>query len=248
MVESANIRRCVLVSGGRDCSPIQHCTAAIAVNRAVAWLVLVLMTGSACSASGVVGASVRAKPGDGLSVAFVGDVPLSSSSGYEKGIVSCVSEAVRKDLASLNVVPSHVLLKALFPSASVRADALDPLSLMLLRDDPVAWERLRRAGIRYVIALSGGSTTVDAENVNAAPIAAGGVWTRRSSYSADIYDVASGRVTGTASASADAGGGVGIGIIPPFLYVVPTFTHSRACARLGAVVVEALGGPAAPQK
>jgi len=217
------------------------------VNQTVAWLVLILMTCSACSASGVVGAPVRVEPGDGLSVAFIADVPLSSSSGYEKGMVSCVSEAVHKELASLNVVPSHVLLKALFPTASVRADALDPLSLMLLRDDPVARERLRTAGIRYVIALSGGSATVDAENINASPIAVGGVWTRRSSYSADIYDVASGEVTGTASASADAGGGVGIGIIPPFLYIVPTFTHSRACVRLGAVVVEALGGPAAPR-
>lgn len=35
-----------------------------------------------------------------------------------------------------------------------------------------------------------------------------------SSQSAEIYEVASGRVTETASASADTGEGVGIGIIP----------------------------------
>ena len=138
MVESASIPRRVLVSGGRDRSPVQHCAAAITENHTVAWLFLILTKSSACSASGVVGAPVRVEPGDGLSVAFIGDVPLASSSGYEKGMVSCVSEAVHKELASLNVVPSHVLLKALFPTASARADALDPLSLMLLRDDPVA--------------------------------------------------------------------------------------------------------------
>jgi hypothetical protein len=217
------------------------------MNRTLASLALALMTCSACSTSGVVGASVRAEPGEGLSIAFIGDVPLSSSSGYERGLVSCVADAVRERLASLRIVPSHVLLEALFPPGADGGDALDPLSLMLLRDDPVARQRLTAVGIRYVIALSGGSAMVSSENVNMAPIAAGGVWTRRSSYSAEIYDVASGQVTGSASAHADAGGGLGMGLIPPFFYVVPTFTHSRACARLGAVVVEALGGPDAPR-
>lgn len=216
------------------------------MNRTVARLVLVMTICSACSAGGHVVAPVRAQPGEGLSIAFVGDVPFSSPSGYEKGMVSCVAGAVRDELPALKAVPSRVLLRALFASSSARAEALDPLSLMLLRDDPAARQRVSAVGIRYVIALSGGSGIVEEQTINT-PIAVGGVWTRRSSYSAEIYDVTSGRLTATASAWADAGGGVGFGLIPPFLYIVPTFTHSRACARLGALVVEALGGPAAPQ-
>lgn len=216
------------------------------MNRALASLLVAVVACSACSTSGQVGASVHAESGDGLSIAFIGDVPLSSSSGYEKGMVSCVAEAVRDTLPALRTVPPDVLLKALFPSTSARADALDPLSLMLLRDDPAARQRVSAVGIRYVIALSGGSALVESENITS-PIVMGAGWTRRSSYSAEIYDVTSGHVTGTASAQAEAFGGFGIGIIPPFLYIVPTLTHSRACARLGAVVVEALGGPAAPQ-
>jgi hypothetical protein len=191
--------------------------------------------------------SVLAQPGDGLSIAFIGDVPLSVASGYERSIVSCVADAVREKLSDLRTVPSDVLLKVLFPLSSAHADALDPLSLMLLRDDPTARQRLSAVGIRYVIALSGGSAVVEALPLVLPPILMVAGWKRRSAYSAEIYDVASGQVTGTASAQADATGGWGFGLIPPFLYIVPPLTHARACARLGTAVVEALGGPSAPK-
>lgn len=208
-------------------------------------LLLTVAAGAACTTSGQVGGiPVQTEPGEGVSVASVGDVPLSSSAGDAKGLVSCVVAAIRDKLPAVKTIPADVLLKALFPSSRTRADAMDPLALLLLRDDPAARQRVSAAGIRYVIVLSGGSGLIEAEQ-GTSQIALGGVWTRRSAYDANIYDVGSGREIGTASAQAEATGGVGIGLIPPFLYVVPTLTHSRACARLGAVVVEALGGPPA---
>lgn len=219
------------------------------MSRALAVLPIVLttLTLSACTTTAVVVRSVRAEAADGLSIAFVEDVPLSSASGDSREVVSCVAEAIRKQLPSLHVVPSEMLLRTFFPSVSTRADALDPLSLMLLRDDALSRGRLKGAGIRYVIALSGGSWSPWVEQGSIPSIAVGAIWMWRSTYSGEIYDTDSGQVMATPSAEADAIGGMGFGIIPPFLYVWPSFTHSRACARLGAAVVEALGGPAAPK-
>jgi hypothetical protein len=210
-------------------------------------LVVVAVMSAACATTTItVETPVRADPGTGVAVAFIEEVPLTSSSGYRRDLVSCVMTAIHAQLPGLRSIPGTTLLHALYSTSSEAADALDPLSLMLLQDDPAARQRVSASGIRYVVAVSGGSRMTGASDAIMTPVLIVAGWTRQSEYAAELYDLNSGQVVGRGSATAEAAGGYGLGILPPFVYVLPSLTHSRACERLGTVVVHALGGPRPP--
>jgi hypothetical protein len=175
------------------------------------------------------------------------DCPASETAA-ENDFAECLAAAIQAEKADLTVRQAPELKRASFQDGRGFPETVETL-MPLLQEDAFR----RRLGVRYVVVVRG-STTTGASQFQIAPPGSygrgwdmlmwgvGSEWSRSSSVTAEVVDVAGVRHAGAVTAYSHGKSGVAIPIVAivpvPIPYSAPT--ESFACAALGKAVVDFL--------
>jgi hypothetical protein len=192
-------------------------------------LLLLIVVASACTttSTSVVGGS------DAPALEPEGGVAIFPISSATEGMASCVARIAQRRLSRARVVAGSDALALAFGADAGSAGAFpDPLP-------PAPRDRLRAAGIRYVVTVAG-ETGTTFEGAGVVLYLWTLSWRRISEVRAAIYETGSGK--GVKLVRALAQGPVGfVAVVVP---LVPffAFTQSHACKAVGDGLSDALGG------
>lgn len=213
------------------------------------WLVSLAVAGFGCSKSYIT--HTRLTPtnlaaDDVIAVIHVQSGHQEYSDGLEKEVLECVTDALEDTHPTVQVVPPEEFRRVAFPDLTP-ADILSgdaPGEWEQLTKDPASVTRMAPLGIRYLIIVSGGTTTDTRFEASSTGAGAWGViWDKQSILQAKIIDLKQGGEAGIVTASAS---GETIWLWPPAPLVIPTDPEGRACSELGNAIAKFLAGEKPP--
>ncbi len=186
-------------------------------------------------------------PEDAITVIQVQSGEQEYSDKLEKKVVGCIKDALEDTHPTVRVVPPEEFRRVAFPDLTpgdiLSGDASGEWEQ--LTKDPAFATRIAPLDLRYLIIVSGGTTTDT--KFRTAPNAP--IWwvgfDKQSDFRARIIDLKQRREAGTVRAFAS---GETTWIIPPFPLVLPAFPEGRACRELGEEVAKFLAGEKLPEE
>jgi hypothetical protein len=182
-------------------------------------------------------------PEDAIAVILAQPPEVEYSAQLEKKVLECIKDALADKHPTVRVVPSdefrRVAFRDLTPEQILSGDSYWEWNQ--LAKDPAFATRTAPPDLRYLIIVSGGTTTDTRFDVEG-----GGqvmaweiIWHKESDLRARIIDLKQGREAGIVRASAS---GETVWLWPPAPLVIPTFPEGRACSELGEGVAKVLAG------
>jgi hypothetical protein len=178
----------------------------------------------------------RIMPREAIAILTVTDSPLEGEA------VGCISEAVRTAHPKARIIPPDEFRRSVFAARPPDEEAEWAKYLASLANEPAIRDRMDSLGIRYLIAIGGG--TEQGGGVGVLPYIIVGAWTRHSRLVASVLDLKQARAAGELHAEASGRPWfVLIGILP---LGAPAFTESRVCKDIGEAVVTYLTGKTTP--
>lgn len=153
----------------------------------------------------------------------------------EDGFVDCVTKAVQKGKARINVYPDEAFVDDLFPWFEPRFMPQGPNALPDLMAKPGVAEKIRASGVRYIVWLNGETERTAGGGSLSCAVGPGGGgcfglawWENDSSYEAAIWDIEDGKSAGAVSAAVR-----GTSMIPAVVVPVPLIARTQAAACKG---------------
>ncbi len=186
-------------------------------------------------------------PDDAITVIQVQSGDQEDSDEVEGKVLRCIKNTLWDTHRTVRVIPPDEFRRVAFPDLSsaeiLSGDASGEWDQ--LTKDPSLAARITSLGIRYLITVSGGTTTDSKFRMEGS--FNGGVywveWDRHSVLRATIIDLRQGRKAGIVDASVS---GKGAWVFPPFPLIFPVATEGPACIRLAEEVIEFLAGEKPP--
>jgi len=185
-------------------------------------------------------ASGGIRPREAIAILTIIGSPLEGEA------VGCISEAIHAATPKVRIIPPDEFRRSVFAARPPDDEAERAKYLTLLATEPAIRDRMATLGIRYLIAIGGGTEQRGGGGVllPGAPIIVG-VWTRHSRLVASVLDLTLTRASGELHAEASGHPWfVLIGILP--VGGAPAFTEGRVCKDLGDAVVLYLKGEPTP--
>lgn len=158
------------------------------------------------------------------------------NNGYETepDFVACVGNSLARGRDSISVLPEREFVDTLFPWFEPRTAPIEIRDLPDLMSNRLVAERLKDAGVRYLVWLDGSTSTNDTSgSMTCAVSPTGGgcfgfvTWDRDSAYEASIWDLESMSNVGKISTDAS-----GTSYMPAVIVPVPLIARvqSSACS------------------
>ena len=175
------------------------------------------------------------------------------SAAKEAKFVRCITKAIHKAHPTLKIVPPDVFRKAAFPGLTAE-EIPQCATWEEVAKDPRFQERIAPLDLRYLIAVTGGTTQNTKFVIEGVPLYGGGmgfmgdIGDRRSSVHATVLDLERGKEVGSVDASAYNISRFGWLILPLPFYVPPPPTEARACEELGEGIAKFLAGEKLPEE
>lgn len=220
------------------------------------WLIVILLTlgvlGVGCTKSYMNHtrlAPTDLAPEDAITVIQAQSGEQEDSDEVEGKVIRCIKNTLWDTYRTVRVIPPDEFRRVAFPD-------LTPAQILSsdtsgewdqLTKDPALAARIAPLGIRYLITVSGGTTTDSKFRIEGS-FNAGAYWVewdRHSVLRATIIDLRQGRKAGIVDASVS---GQGAWVFPPFPLIFPVATEGPACIRLAEEVIEFLAGEKPPDE
>ncbi len=188
-------------------------------------------------------------PEDAITVIHVQSGELEYSDKLEKEVVGCIKDALEDTHPTVQIVPPEEFRRVAFPDLTpgdiLSGDALGEWEQ--LAKDPALATRIAPLDLRYVIIVSGGTTTDSKFDAGGTSIPVWVVeWYKLSTLRARIIDLKQRRGAGIVGGFASGGT---IWLFPPVPLIIPsTETEGRACRELGEGVAKFLAGKKLPEE
>ena len=221
------------------------------------WLIVILLTlsvlGVGCTKSYMNHtrlAPTDLAPEDAITVIQVQSGEQEDSDEVEGKVLRCIKNTLWDTYRTVRVIPPDEFRRVAFPDMTPAQILSSDTSgeWDQLTKDPTLAGRIAPLGIRYLITVSGQTTTQNWK-FDAASSGYGGAWwmtwDRHSALHATIIDLKQGREAGTVDASVL---GHGTWVYPPVPLIFPVATEGPACIRLAEEVIKFLTGEKPPDE
>ena len=204
--------------------------------------VLPLLSGCASKVNHIRTGSAVVDPTLGLTVLFSRALAPGTGQGLGKDAADCVTSAIANNAPKVRLIAAEQFQRSVFPDLSLESLPVSRESLVILGKDETFRGRAAAAGIRFLIAVGGGTDQRAPWGDGTCAAGAGciGFWLleRDSTLWAEILDMASGE--SVAKVEAKVSGHPWLGVLVVFPLGAPSFTETWACHKLGRSVVEFL--------
>ena len=144
------------------------------------------------------------------------------------------------------LVPHQAFVDSVYPWLEPSTVLIDSDFATTLLARPGVRERIANAGVRYIVAIDGGTSVVQKSGSISCAIGPGGggclgvaFWKKQSDYEASIWDLVRGVSLGTVGADVS-GNSVFIGALVPLPFVAPV--QHTACKRMASELQRFLNG------
>jgi hypothetical protein len=171
---------------------------------------------------------------EGESVVII-EASYHAGNETEDGFVDCVTKTVQKGKNSIQVYPGDAFVDALFPWFEPRTMPQGPNALPELLARPGVAERIRDAGVRYIVWLNGDTERTAGGGSLSCAVGPGGGgcfglawWENDSTYEAAVWDIQDGKSAGAVSAAVR-----GTSMIPAVIIPLPLIARTQAAACKG---------------
>ena len=181
---------------------------------------------------------------------------VSVSSSISEDVLKCVEDSLRGEAPALIVVPSRKFRDSMFPwfEPSTMPGSDDHLAQLMGK--PSVRQRVMDLGLRYVVALSGGTYTAGndswggcAGGYAAAACVGGMTIDMKTDLTAAILDLTSSQSVGEIEATGAGTSGAGLILLLPYFFISSTETYTcRALAHSIARFVSGSQPPATPSE
>ncbi len=160
-----------------------------------------------------------------------------------KEIAECIQKELEEDIQYLKFVSGERFRKALFPwfEPNIAPQNIEELSALLTK--PLVRKRIEKLGVELLICMHGHTKEYDVMSYGDF-IAAGGSANRKTHIKTTLWDLKNIISIGDTDISFEGTTAGGITIIPPFIYVIPAFTETKACKETAKRISNCLTGKA----
>jgi hypothetical protein len=158
-----------------------------------------------------------------------------------KEIAECIQKELKEDLQYLKFFPGDRFRENLFPwfEPNTAPQNIEELSALLTK--PLVRKRIEGTGVELLICLHGYTKEYDIVS-GGCWIALGGGAKRETHIKTTLWDLKNIISLGDVDISFKGTTAGGITIIPPFIYVIPAFTETKACKETAKRISDYLTG------
>ncbi len=158
-----------------------------------------------------------------------------------KEFAECVKEKLKDDLQYLKFFPGDKFREAMFPwfEPNTAPKNIEEISALLTK--PLVKKRIESLGVELLIYVHGYTKTYDF-TADGNMIALGVIGTRETDIRTTLWDLKEIVCVGDTDISFKGPAGGGITIIPPFVFIIPSFTERSACKETAKRISNCLTG------
>ena len=154
-------------------------------------------------------------------------VAILSDNPEGNEFANCVQEKLESDFKYFKFIQGDKFREALFPWLEPNTTPKNIEELSTLLTKPLVKKQIESFGVELLIYMHGYTKEYDTSVHNF--LAVGGSSTRKTDIQTTLWDLKEIVHVGDLDISFEGIVGGGITIIPPFVYIIPAFTETKAC-------------------